>query len=115
MDGVGRAAELLFDERPFEGRPALAAVFGLVEPADEAGVDRLGLDDVDRILGQAAMEALGLLLEREEDVLDEAPRALLDVALALGELERRVLGDQFRAALALPLVVLASIAPDTLT
>ena len=96
VDRVGRATELLLDERPFEGRPALAAVFGLMQTADQAGLNRFRLDEVDRILGQAAMAALGLLLERKEHVLDEAPRALLDVTLALGELERSVLGDQFR-------------------
>ena len=91
VDRVGRAAELLFDQRPLERRPALAAVLGLVEAADEAGVDRLGLDVVDRVLGQAAEAALGLLLEREEDVLDESARARLDVPSPVRELERGLL------------------------
>ena len=82
-----RAAELLLDERPLHPRPALAAVLGRVEAAVSPAASASRLTSVDRLVGQAAVEPLGLLLERDQHVLGEAPGPLLDVAgLERGEL-----------------------------
>ena len=57
VDRVGAAAELLGDQRPLLQRPALAAVLGGVEPAGQARRERLALDPLDRLLGEAAVVA----------------------------------------------------------
>lgn len=88
MDRVRAPPPLLLDECPLEPAPALAAVLGVVEAADEAGVDRRSLDVLDHVVGEAAVAALGLLLERDQHVLGERAGAGLDVPGAVIELER---------------------------
>ena len=87
VDGVGRAPVLLLDQRPLQAGPALTAVVGVVEPAGEPTRDRLALDIGDDVVGQPAVASLGLLLEREEDLLGERASAGLDVARLLVEIE----------------------------
>ena len=84
---VRRAPELLLDEAPLDVRPALPAVLDRVQAAVQARVDRGPADDVDLGRREHAAGALGHLLARHEDVLDEPPRALLQLALRRGELE----------------------------
>ena len=79
MDRVGAAAELLGHQRPLLQGPALAAVLGGVEAAGQARGERLALDPLDRLLGEAAVVGLGLLLERDQHLVGESPGALLEL------------------------------------
>ncbi len=74
--GVGRAPELLLDQHPLALAPALAAVLDRVQTAGETGGQRLGLDAGDVLGRQAPARHLGLLLQRDQDVVDERPRSL---------------------------------------
>ncbi len=78
---VGRAAELLLHEKPLGLAPALAAVLGRVEPARQARLDRLALDALLELVAHVAAAALGQLLVGDQHLVDEAPRALLQVEL----------------------------------
>ncbi len=84
-DGVRRAPELLLDEEPLDVGPALAAVLGAVQPAAEPALQRLLLDAGDRVGGQASVRALGLLLERDQDLVDERAGARLQLGLGGGQ------------------------------
>lgn len=59
-----------------------------VQPAREPGVERLTLDPRLQLVVDAAAGALGGLLVGDQDVVDEAPRARLEVELLGGQLER---------------------------
>ena len=85
MDRVRGPPVLLLDQRPLDPGPALAAVLDRVQAAGEAGGDRLALDLRDRLGGKATAEALGLLLQRDQHVLGEAPGPCLEVELVVGE------------------------------
>ncbi len=80
-DRVRRAAELLLDEEPLDVGPALAAVLGAVQAAAEPALQRLLLDARDGLGRQAAVGALGLLLERDQDLVDEGARTRLQLGL----------------------------------
>ena len=67
-------------------RPALAAVLGRVRAAAEpraASASRRMCSTSSA--GSLPPRALGLVLERDEDLVDEAPRALLELGLLLGD------------------------------
>ena len=75
VDRVGCPTVLLLDQAPLEPRPALPAVLAGVESAVEARVDCLSLHFGDDVVGQPAAAALGLVLERDQDLLGELERA----------------------------------------
>ena len=52
---------------------------GACRPPVEAGGDRLAFDLVDRLVGEAAVVPLRLLLERDQDVVGEPAGALLEL------------------------------------
>ena len=56
-----------------------------VQAAGQAGRDRLALDALDQLLGQPPAAALGELLVGDQNLVDEATRALLQVDLLGGE------------------------------
>src|SRR4029453_10537876 len=82
---VGRAAQLLLDEEPLGLGPTWAAVLRRVQAGRQARLDRLALDALLELVGDLAAAALGQLLVGDQDVLDEAPRAVLQVELVGGE------------------------------
>ena len=84
-DAVGVAAQLLLHEHLLERRPALAADLDGVVPAGEPKLARAGRDGL-RLLGrERAAVSLGLELERDERLVDEARRALAKVGLGWGQ------------------------------
>src|SRR3954447_22751516 len=80
---VGGAPELLLDQHPLELRPALAAVLARAQAPVELRGHGLGLDARHVLIGDLA--ALGLLLEREQDLLHEASCARLELGLLVLE------------------------------
>ena len=80
-EGIGRAPELLLDQKPLHLGPALPAVLGGVEAAGEPGLDRLALDALFQLVTDLAAALLGQLLVGDEDLVDEAASALLEVPL----------------------------------
>jgi hypothetical protein len=82
---VGDAPELLLDEEPLDVAPALAAVLDGVQPAAQAAGQRLVADLLDALGRQPPAGALGLLLERHQDLLDERARSGLQLGLLGGQ------------------------------
>ena len=62
---------------------------GGVQPAGQPGLDRLALDALVQLVGDVAAGALGQLLVRDQHLVDEAPRALLQLELLGGEVRGR--------------------------
>jgi hypothetical protein len=85
VDRVGAAPELLGDQRPLHPRPVLPAVLAGVQAAAEVRRQRLALDQLDLVRGQAPVRRLGLLLERDQHLVGEATRALLQIERCLIE------------------------------
>ena len=86
----GVAAELLLHEHLLEGRPALAAVHDGVVAAHQARLAGGPPDVGDGVCRERAAGTLGPLLERDEDGVDVAGRAVAQ--LALGGCEREIHG-----------------------
>ena len=89
---VGGAPELLLDEEPLGLRPTLAAVLGGVQATRQPRGHGLVLDALLELAGDVAAGQLGLLLVGDEDVLDEAPGALLQLELLGREVARELRG-----------------------
>ena len=79
VDRVGAATELLGHQCPLLQRPALAAVLGGVEATGQFRIEGLSLDPLDRLVGEATVVCLGLLLERDQHLVGEPPGALLEL------------------------------------
>ena len=86
-DGVSDSPELLFDEEPFDVRPAVAAVLCSVQAAAELALQRLLSDLLQCSGGKMAAVHLRFDFERLKDFVGELARAGLKLKLRFAEAE----------------------------